>query len=423
MHIYFSGIGGVAIGPLARIAKDLGYEVTGSDQEQNRYTDSIVADEITVEIGQTYEKIANLHSHKPIDWFVHTAGLPIDHPELKFAQENNIKSSKRDAFINEFLGEKNLKLIAVAGTHGKTNTTGMLVWVFKQLGIPISYSVGTNINYGPNGKYDPSSKYFLYEADEFDRNFLKFHPLWSIFTAVDYDHPETYPTVEEYKRAFHDFAEQSESLITWKSISDYIGLPDDFTRHIIPDFYDGALPERDIKLMGEYTRKNAYLALALVKAVMPEVDREKVMEAINSFPGTERRMEKLAEDLYSDYAHHPIEIRAAIQNAKELGKPIVVVYQPHQNVRQHQIKDVYKDVFMSAEKVYWLPTYLSRENKKLPILTPDDLVVRLSDPAIAEVADMNDSLKMHVDQHRQDGNLVLLLSAGDLDEWSRSHLV
>lgn len=423
MHIYFSGIGGVAIGPLARIAKDLGYEVTGTDNSKSRYTESVAADGIKVEIGQTAEQIARIHSEHPIDWFVYTSGLPADHPELKFVQENNIKATKRDVFINNFLKEKNLKLLAVAGTHGKTNTTGMLVWIFKQLGIPISYSVGTNISFGPNGCYQEGSEYFVYEADEFDRNFLRFHPFASIFTSVDYDHPETYPTIEEYKKAFNQFAKLSDSLTTWRSVADYVGFEDDYTRHIINDFADGAKPEEEINLIGEYTRKNAFLALSMIKSIMPDVDREKLLAAINSFPGTERRMEKLAENLYTDYAHHPIEVRAALEAASEFGQPVIVVYQPHQNVRQHQVQDYYQDVFDAAEKVYWLPTFLSREQYNLPILKPEDLIVKLNDPQIAEIAEMNDSLKLHIDHHRKDGDLVILLNAGDLDSWARQHLV
>jgi len=423
MHIYFSGIGGVAIGPLARIARDLGYQVTGSDNTQSRYTDSVAADGIRVEIGQTAEDIAKIHAETPIDWFVYTSGLPADHPELTFVNQNGIKATKRDVFINQFLKEKDLRLLAVAGTHGKTNTTGMLVWMFKQLGIPVSYSIGTNISFGPNGGYEAGSEYFVYEADEFDRNFLRFHPFASIYTSVDYDHPETYPTIEEYKKAFTQFAMLSDSLTTWRSVADYVGIEDDYTRHIINDFADGSKPEEDINLIGEYTRKNAFLALSMMKSIFPDLDREKILNAINSFPGTERRMEKLAENLYSDYAHHPIEVRAALEAAGEFGQPVVAVYQPHQNVRQHQVQDFYLDVFNNIEKVYWLPTYLSREQYNLPILKPEDLIVKLSDPQVAEVADMNDSLKLHIDNYRKDGNLVILLTAGDLDAWARKNLI
>ncbi len=419
MHIYFSGIGGVAIGPLARIARDLGHDVTGSDKEQSRYSDSVVADGISVEIGQTTENIAKVHQEKPIDWFVYTSGLPADHPELKFAQENGIKATKRDVFINDFLVEKNLKLLAVAGTHGKTNTTGMLVWMFQQLNIPVSYSVGTNITFGPNGKYDANSQYFVYEADEFDRNFLKFKPFASVFTAVDYDHPETYPTVEDYKKAFVEFADQSESLTTWQSIADYLSLEHTQTRHIISDSEQSTT---EITLIGRHTRSNAFLAVSMMESILPDTSRDQLLEVVNTFPGTERRMEKLAPGLYSDYAHHPVEIKAAIEAATEFGQPVVAVYQPHQNNRQHEVQDAYSDVFEKAAKVYWLPTYLSRERLELPVLTPEDLIAKLNNPRLAEPANMDEGLKVNIAEHRKNGRTVLLLCAGDLDAWARQDL-
>src|SRR5690606_5798559 len=109
-----------------------------------------------------------------------------------------IKVAKRDELLARILHEKNLKLIAVAGTHGKTTTTGMMVWLLQQLGVPVSYSVGSTLSFGPSGKFDPKSEYFVYECDEFDRNFLHFHPYLSLITSVGYDHPDIYPTPENY---------------------------------------------------------------------------------------------------------------------------------------------------------------------------------------------------------------------------------
>src|SRR5690606_35297643 len=115
----------------------------------------------------------------------------------------------------EIIKSKNQKLIAVAGTHGKTTTSGMLVWSFKQLRIPISYSVGSTLGFGPSGQYDNSSQYFVYECDEFDRNFLHFFPELSLITSLDYDHADTYPSPDEYRHAFIRFIEQSSQALMW----------------------------------------------------------------------------------------------------------------------------------------------------------------------------------------------------------------
>ncbi len=96
------------------------------------------------------------------------------HPELIFCQENRIKTSKRDELLIKSSREKDLKLIAIAGTHGKTTTTAMTIWVLRLISIPASYSVGAKISFGDMGKFDPASEYFIYECDEFDRNFWPF---------------------------------------------------------------------------------------------------------------------------------------------------------------------------------------------------------------------------------------------------------
>ena len=136
MHIYFSGIGGVALGPLALIAKDSGHNVSGSDISKSRYTQIMEDNGVPVYYDQSGEAIKNTHNRNKIDWFVMTSALPTDHPELIFAKENGIKISKRDELINQILDQNKLKLIAIAGTHGKTTTTGVIIWLFKQIKIP-----------------------------------------------------------------------------------------------------------------------------------------------------------------------------------------------------------------------------------------------------------------------------------------------
>ncbi len=406
------------MGPLARIGRDLGYDVTGSDLTASRYTEQVAADGIKVIIDQSEASIAKVHADKPIDWLVYSSSLPADAPELKFAKDHNIKTSKRDEFINRVIDEHDLQLIAVAGTHGKTTTTGLLIWACQQLKIPISYSVGTNISFGPNGRYDPDSKYFIYEADEYDRNFLAFNPAVSLFTAVDYDHPDTYATVAEYQQAFRDLAKQSKQVVTWQGIVDYLDLPAKPSLHVLRE---GGHSTAGLELLGEHARQNAALVRVVLAKLTKLGENKHVTAALNSFPGTERRLEKLADNLYTDYAHHPAEIAATLSALAELKQPITVVYQPHQNIRQHQVKDDYGDCFKLAGTVYWLPTYLSREDSRR-VLTPTELISGLSPGPAYEEAELNDDLKTAIDEHRANG-LVVLMSAGDLDSWARQHWV
>lgn len=180
MNIYFSGIGGVGIGPLAEIARDAGYDVQGSDARASSITRELKESGIQISTDQTGMFLDACHQKKPLDWFVHTAALPSDHPELLRARELGLRIAKRDELLSAIIADKGLQLIAIAGTHGKTTTTGMTVWTMQQLGIPVSYSVGTTLSFGPSGHYEPGSRYFVYECDEFDRNFLAFSPHLSL---------------------------------------------------------------------------------------------------------------------------------------------------------------------------------------------------------------------------------------------------
>lgn len=410
MNIYFSGIGGVGIGPLAEIAHDAGYDVVGSDREDSLMMNALQKRGITITTVQDGAFLREQHEKSPIDWFVYTSALPDNHPELVQARELGIRTAKRDELLAYIIKEKNLKLIAIAGTHGKTTTTGMVVWLAKYFGVPVSYSIGTTLSWGPSGRYIPGSEYFVYECDEFDRNFLHFHPYVSLVTSVEHDHPDTYPTAEDYDKAFRQFALQSESLFSWRELAHVFGETDTIT------YLDEVSPY--VRLHGEHNRRNASLVLAALEQF--GLPAKYAADGINKFPGTNRRFEKLADNLYSDYGHTPTEIAATLQMARELSDHVILVYQPHQNVRQHEVKDHYTDaVFANAETVYWLPTYLSRENLDLAILSPDDLSKHVSNVI---VTDLDDTLWQTINEARAQGKMVLCMGAGTIDGWIRAHL-
>jgi UDP-N-acetylmuramate--alanine ligase len=413
MNIYFSGIGGVGIGPLAEIALDAGYEVTGSDPAITPVTKLLTEKGVFISDNQDGSYLRACHDKKPIDWFIYTSALPETHSELILAQELGIKTAKRDELIAYIINDKKLKLIAVAGTHGKTTVTGMLIWALTRLNIPISYSIGTTINYGPSGKLDPSSEYFVYECDEFDRNFLHFKPYLSLITSVDYDHPDTYPTIFEYLDAFHQFAKSSGQIITWNDQHSelFSGVPG--VTILNPS------ETNNLSAYGQHNRRN----IAMVQAGLRQLGFLENTDAIlTSFPGTNRRFEKLADNLYSDYGHHPVEIAATLQMAREMSDQVVLVYQPHQNVRQYMIRDLYNDQFEPAEKVYWLPTYLSREDPNLRVLSPEELIKNISNKDDIVIADLNDELWDNITRARSEGKLVICMGAGTIDSWVRGKL-
>ncbi len=411
MNIYISGISGTGMGPLALMAKDAGMTVFGSDQQPGAITADLVSNGIKVYLGeQDGEFLKARAKNEGVDWFVYTSALPEDHPELVMAKKLKIKHiTKRDELISYLVKKKGLKMVAVAGTHGKTTTTAMIVWACLKLGIPVSYLIGTTLPFAPAGLYDPKSKYFVYEADEYDRNFLAFRPWLAVIPVVSYDHPDIYPDERSYKEAFWQFENQSEQVIHGNEIA------------------------TDINLAGEARRFDATLAVDALLRMMPKPrglarfannNRKKIVKVINEFPGVGRRFEQVSEGYYSDYAHHPEEVKATVQIAREEAerrglKGVVVVYEPHQNTRQAGLVNEYADAFEGVEKLYWLPTFLTREDASLKELKPADFIAVLKNKKIAEAAELNEKLGEDLLKWHENGYLVLLMTAGPADAWLR----
>lgn len=410
MNIYFAGIGGSGIGPLAEIAIDMGHRVQGSDVLPSLMTESLERRGVKVFYNQDENDVYLAHRKKKIDWFVYTAALPDNNPELVTARELGIRTGKRDDFLAHTIKENNLQLLAVAGTHGKTTTTAMLTWALRELDTTPSYAIGSTLSWGSSGHFNPKSPYFVYECDEFDRNFLRFEPNVSLITSINYDHPETYANETDYLEAFRKFGKKSGHIIAWQ---DQHGELFDSKADIFVEPFP-------LKLPGEHNRRNA--TLVLQQLFRMGYDRQRAVEVVEAFPGTARRFERLIPNLYTDYAHHPDEIRATIQMARELSDKVTVVYQPHQNIRQHLVRDLYTDCFEGVDFAYWLPTYLTREDPDLEVLSPEILTSNLTNRSRIVLADMNKELWDRIQILRENDHLVVCMGAGTIDAWVRERL-
>ncbi|HEV2402989.1 MAG TPA: Mur ligase domain-containing protein [Candidatus Saccharimonadales bacterium] len=425
MHIFFSGIGGMGLGPLAQIAHQAGYDVSGSDKQSSLYIDYLRKQGITdITTTQDYTTISVCHERHPIDWLVYTSALPMEHAdpdELRFAREHGIRFSKRDELLNHIIEEKRLSLIAVAGTHGKTTTTAQAVWLLNRLGIPTSYSVGAKLPFGDMGHFDPTSHYFIYEADEYDRNFLYFHPSYSLISGLDWDHPDIYPTRDSYNEAFRTFIEHSQHVIAWQSDITQLQLPKKTHLTVLDDHEPAIATSR---LLGAVNRRNAWLVACGLQTIASKPARE-LLALLNDFPGVSRRFEQIVPHLYSDYAHTPPKIRGALQLAHEVaGDNVVVVYEGLHNSRQHFIKSELAHLFDAIKQLYIVPSYLAREDPDLSLLSPKHLLTLLSPAAQAhsETAGLDTHLRQTIAKHLAANDLVLCLTAGgggSLDEWLR----
>lgn len=439
MNIYISGISGTGLGPLALMAKDAGLYVSGSDLAEGAVTRELAASGIEFVTGpQDGKFLQSQIDAAKVDWFVYTSALPDDHPELALARAAGIRVSKRDELIAYLVEKLGLKMVAVAGTHGKTTTTSMIVWTALNLGMPISYLVGTTLPFAEAGHYDASSEFLVYEADEYDRNFLHFFPWLSVITTVSYDHPDIYPTKLDYIKAFSKFEGQSENVIRGRAlegaavkneVAETLDFSDKFTLAGEARRYDASLAmqaifemveEADMMVAGE----------SLVGGVSyagRKIDEALIVEILNNFPGVGRRFERITDGVYSDYGHHPEEIAATIKMALEQAKidglsGVVAVYEPHQNTRQHEVRDGYRDAFAGVKKLFWLPTYLVREDPDLPVITPGEFIDGLSNAEVGEAAEMGPELAEKLHDLHEASNLILLMTAGPADGWLRKEV-
>lgn len=411
MNVYISGISGTGMGPLALMAKSAGMTVFGSDLQAGAVTSELINGEIKVCLGeQDGEFLKARAKSEGVDWFVYTSALPENHPELVMARKLKIKHiTKRDEFISYLVKKLKLKMVAVAGTHGKTTTTAMIVWGCMKMGLPVSYLVGTTLPFAPAGQYDKRSEYFVYEADEYDRNFLAFHPWLAVIPCVSYDHPDIYADEQDYREAFAQFERQSEQVIHGDEIA------------------------ADVTLAGEARRFDATLAIDALQRMLPRPrglarfsnkQRKQIVEAINEFPGVGRRFEQVSEGYYSDYAHHPEEVKATVEIALEESerralKGVVAVYEPHQNTRQVELVDGYAEAFEGVHRLYWLPTFLTREDPHQKVLKPTDFIAKLSNRKNAVASELNEELASELLEWRKKGYLILLMTAGPADAWLR----
>ena len=427
--IFISGIGGTGVGPLAELALDAGIHVTGSDIKHTPQTNELEHRGVKVIYRQDTTGITDVFQETSFDWFIYSSAIPNDSEELQFVREHNIRHSKRDEFLADFIDQHKLDLIAVAGTHGKTTTTSMLVWVFHELHKPVSYSIGSTIPFGPTGHYDPTSRFFIYEADEYDHNFLAYHPTIATVVSLDYDHADIYPTVADYRAAFAQFLRQSNYAILWRDVTKVLDLTD--VNAEIIDKND----RNFVKLPGQKVRENAELSIEILRHMLDDFDEigeNKIREILSRFPGADRRFEKINKNLYSDYAHTPAEIAATLEKAREIAgnKKVVAIYQPHQNARQQEIvrEGGYRDAFDDADEIFWLPTYLTRQdllpNAPKP-LTPDELIANLSQKSrnVAAPIELDEKLTKKIKRFIADEDLVVIIGAGPIDGWARKNLL
>lgn len=387
-NVYFIGIGGIGMSALARYFKAIGKNVSGYDKTETELTIELSTLGINIHFEDKIDLIPN-------DYYVEntlviiTPAVPISHSEWNYFLEREYEVKKRA----EVLGiiTKDTFCFAVAGTHGKTTTSGILGHILYESGVDVTAFVGGIVeNYNSN-LIGTGKTVTVVEADEFDRSFLHLHPNIACVTSMDADHLDIYGDKSAIEASFVEFADkvedktklfipkglplegiQTEILDTQIPPSGVRGLFTAFNIRIINSQYvfDVQTPSETIHnlefgLPGKHNLMNALMALAMAKTF--GLPTEDIASALRSFKGIKRRFSyqiKTEKLIYiDDYAHHPTEINAVHQAVRELypNKKIVAIFQPHLFSRTKDFADDFAKSLSAFDEVILLDIYPARE--------------------------------------------------------------
>ncbi|MCD5384637.1 MAG: UDP-N-acetylmuramate--L-alanine ligase [Candidatus Pacebacteria bacterium] len=344
--VHFVGIGGIGMSALARMFINRGINVSGSDSSESELTNTLESEGVDIVYSQVAENI-----NDDIDLVVYTDAMPSNAPELVRARELKIPTMS----YFEALGEvsKDYKVIAIAGTHGKTTTTAMAAKALIQAGLNPTVIVGSLMDFGDGIQTNfraGKSKYLLVEACEYKRHFLNLHPYILTITNIELDHTDYYKDLKDVEDAFAEFASQSEIVLTQDSWSKYM------------------LRVPDLNVIGEYNKQNAALVLAICDVL--NIDLQVAKMSLEEFNGTWRRFEHRGKTkngalVYDDYAHHPTAIKATLKAVKKEFKDakIIAIFESHTYSRTEKFMDDFAQSFSDADEVIVAPIYTAREEK------------------------------------------------------------
>lgn len=438
-RVHFVGIGGIGMSGLARILRQWGYDISGSDSAHSSLLDELAAEGMTVGVGHTMTAEA-----ASADLVVATAAVREDNPEMRAAHDAGRTVIKRAALLGALADAR--RGVAVAGSHGKSTTSGMLVWALRALGADPTYAIGAVLE-GPQSATNAapgSGAEMVVEADEYDRSFLRLHPDVAIITNIDYDHPDIFPSLEDYDRAFVDFVSgmrEGGTLVIsaddpgcvrvmaradWQPTVDVVTVggassavwrierTDEGVRVVGRDDVAVSLA---LRVPGDHMVQNAAAALAALTAL--GYDASAAAAALADFPGVGRRFELKGEAngvvVIDDYAHHPREIQVNLRAARERfgERRLWAVSQPHTYSRLKALLPEFAAAFGDADQVMILDVYAARETDTLGVSSADLLQLLPRDGLSAQdPAHAAEQLASLV----QPGDVVLTLGAGSVTQ-------
>ena len=426
-HYHFVGIKGSGMSSLAQIMHDLGHEVQGSDIEKYVFTEVALRNKgikiLPFDVENIKEGMVVIQGNAFSD----------NHEEIVKAHELKLDVIKYHDFLGHVINQ--YTSVAVTGAHGKTSTTGLLSHVMNG-DKKTSFLIGDGTGMGL-----PGSDYFAFEACEYRRHFLSYHPDYAIMTNIDFDHPDYFKNIEDVYDAFKDMAHNvKKAIIAWGD--------DDYLRKLeadVPIYYYGFKETDDIYAkniqitekgtqfdvytngefydqflspqFGDHNILNALSVIAI--SYLEKMNVDNIKDALVTFGGVKRRFNETKvsnQVLVDDYAHHPREISATIESARKKypQKEVVAVFQPHTFSRTQAFLDEFASSLSKADRVFLCEIFGSiRENTGE--LTIQDLIERIDGSSLIDENSI-DILKEF------DNAVILFMGAGDIQKLLKAYL-
>jgi len=401
--LHFIAIGGAGMSGLAFVCKELGADVTGSDRAESTYMDRLRAAGIEPYLGHDADQVP------PDAEVIVSTAVPDDNPELVRARERDQRVIHRGELLAELCAQR--RLLAIAGTHGKTTTAAMCIWALRAIGadpafflggeLPLAGSTGAPTNAGWG-----EGEWVIAEADESDASFLKLRPEVAAITNLELDHHSRWSSLAALSEAFAAFAAPAGGLLAGADVR----LPGQVGQRLVrfalesepgkpgPDaellatgierfqeggsrFHAGGAGIDTDVILGVPGRHNVANALAGLGALgLAGFDAAECAAALADFPGVARRLELKGRvngaRVYDDYAHHPTEVAATLEAARDLGpRRLIAVFQPHLYSRTKALAVEFGEALAAADEVAVLDVYPAREEPVGPLAGVSGLMV------------------------------------------------
>lgn len=436
--VHFIGIGGVSMSGLAEILLENGYKVSGSDRAASPMTEKLESLGATIYIGQRAENI------KDADIVVYTAAIAEDDPELMKARELNLILLTRAQFLGKIMQGHKYN-ISVSGTHGKTTTTSMLAHVLLEENVDPTILVGGKLDAISGNVRVGHSDYFLTEGCEYKESFLNFFPHIGIILNIDEDHLDYYKDINHIKQAFSKFIDTIDedgyliANIEDENMLEILGTPKcnvltfglnhgmvqakniSFNEHGCGNFNvyrDGTfLFHVSLNVPGKHNVLNSLSAICTGLAL--NLSNDAIVNGLLSFGGTHRRFERkgVKNDItvIDDYAHHPTEIKAALDTiSKYPHKKIFTLFQPHTYTRTLTLFDEFVGCFTGVDNLILLDIYAAREkdNGVVSSTMLGDKLRELGTNCL-NIHDFKEAVA-YLKENASEGDVIFTVGAGDV---------